>query len=104
MYAIFKDGGRQYRAEKGATLELDRKPAKEGEKVEFTEVVLYHDGQKAQVGTPLVKGVKVLAEVVRNFKGDKVRVFKFRRREGYHRTRGHRSRLSLVKITDIVAS
>jgi large subunit ribosomal protein L21 len=103
MYAIFRKGSKQYRAEKGGTLELDQQGAKEGEKIEFGEVVLYHDGQKAQVGTPLVKGAKVLGEVVKNFRGDKIRVFKYRRREGYHRTRGHRSRLSLVKITDIVA-
>ena len=104
MYAIFKNGGRQYRAEKGATLELDQQGPKEGEKVEFGEVVLVHDGQKARVGTPTVQGVKVLGEVVKNFKGDKIRVFKYRRREGYHRTRGHRSRLTLVKITDIVGA
>src|SRR6516165_7208375 len=103
MYVIFKNGGRQYKAEKGSTLELDQQGSKEGDKVEFTEVVLYHDGQKARIGAPIVKGVKVLGEVVKNFKGDKVRVFKYRRREGYHRTRGHRSRLTLVKITDIVA-
>jgi len=104
MYAIFKDGGRQYKAEKGATIELDQQDAKEGGKIEFTEVVFFHDGEKSRVGTPLVKGVKVLAEVVNHFKGDKVRVFKYRRREGYHRTKGHRSRLTTVKITDIVAS
>ena len=102
MYAIFKNGGRQYRAEKGVTLELDRQGPDEGAKIEFTDVVLYHDGQKAEIGKPLVKGAKVLAEVVKNFKGDKVRVFKYRRREGYHRLRGHRSRLTTVKITDIV--
>lgn len=104
MYAIFKSGGRQYRVEKGATIELDRQGPEEGQKVEFGDVVLYHDGEKARVGAPIVKGVKVLGEVLKNFKGDKVRVFKFRRREGYHRTRGHRSRLTLVKITDIIAS
>jgi large subunit ribosomal protein L21 len=103
MYAIFRNGGRQYRAEKGQTLELDRQGPKEGDRIEFTEVVLLHDGQKPRIGTPLVAGAKVLAEVVRNFKGEKIRVFKYRRREGYHRTRGHRSRRTLVKITDIVA-
>ncbi len=103
MYAIFKTGGRQYKAEKGDTIELDRQGPKEGEKLEFGDVVVFHDGEKARIGTPLVKGVKVVGEVVRNFKGDKIRVFKFRRREGYHRTRGHRSRLTLVKITDIVS-
>ena len=98
MYAIFKNGGRQYRAEKGATLELDQT----GAKVEFNEVVLVHDGQKATIGAPTVKGAKVVAEVVKNFRGEKIRVFKFRRREGYHRTRGHRSELTLVKVTEIV--
>ncbi len=103
MYAIFKTGGRQYRAEKGQTIELDRQGPKEGAAVEFTEVLVFHDGQQARVGTPTVQGVKVLGEVVRNLRGKKVRVFKYRRREGYHRTRGHRSELTLVKITDIVA-
>jgi large subunit ribosomal protein L21 len=103
MYAIFRTGSKQYRAEKGATLQLDRQAPKEGDKIEFTDVVLVHDGQKARVGTPVVKGAKVLGEVVKNFRGDKIRVFKYRRREGYHRTRGHRSNLTLVKITDIVA-
>jgi large subunit ribosomal protein L21 len=102
MYAIFKSGGRQYRAEKGATLELDLQGPKEGEKVEFSDVVLLHDGTKARIGAPVVKGAKVLAEVVKNFRGDKIIVFKFRKREGYHRTRGHRSELTLVKVTDIV--
>jgi len=102
MYAIFRTGGRQYRVEKGQTLELDRQGPKEGEKVEFGEVLLLHDGERARVGTPLVAGAKVVGEVVRNFRGRKVRVFKYRRREGYHRTRGHRSELTLVRITDIV--
>lgn len=104
MYAIFKNGGRQYKAEKGQTIQLDQQGPKEGEKVEFKNVVLYHDGQKSEIGKPTVKGVTVVGEVVKNFKGEKIRVFKYRRREGYHRTRGHRSRLTLVRITDIVAS
>ena len=102
MYAIFRTGSKQYRAEKGATIQLDRQAPKDGEKIEFTDVVLVHDGQKASVGAPTVKGAKVLGEVVKNFRGEKIRVFKFRKREGYHRTRGHRSELTLVKVTDIV--
>jgi large subunit ribosomal protein L21 len=102
MYAIFKDGGKQYKAEKGQMLELERKPRKDGETVEFTEVLVVHDGEKVKVGTPLVPGAKVVAEIVKELKGDKIRVFKFRRREGYHRTVGHRQRHTLVKVTDIV--
>ena len=103
MYAIFKDGSKQFRAEKGQTIRLDDQGRKEGEKVEFSDVVLVHDGQKARIGTPVVKGAKVVGEIVKNYRGEKIRVFKYRRREGYHRTRGHRSELTLVKITDIVA-
>ena len=104
MYAILRTGSKQYRAEKGATLEIDRQSADEGGKIEFDQVVLLSDGDKVSVGAPVVKGAKVIGEVVRNFRGDKVRVYKYKRRRGYHRTRGHRSALTLVKITDIVAS
>ena len=104
MYAIFRTGSKQYRAEKGATIQLDRQDPKEGEKIEFTDVVLVHDGQKARVGTPVIKGAKVLGEIVKNFRGEKIRVFKYIRREGYRRTRGHRSNLTLVKITDIITA
>lgn len=104
MYAIFQDGGKQYRVEKGATVELERKPKnKEGEVIELTEVLVVHDGEKVKVGAPTVPGAKVLAEVVKEVKGEKLRVFKFRRREGYHRMVGHRQKHTLVKITDIVA-
>lgn len=103
MYAIFRTGSKQYRAEKGATVEVDRQGPEEGQKVEFDQVVLVQDGAKVVVGTPTVKGAKVVGEVVKNLRGDKVRVYKYRRREGYHRTRGHRSELTLVRITDIVS-
>lgn len=102
MYAIIQDGARQYKVEKGATVEFDRRKAlKEGAVIEFADVLVYHDGEKVQVGTPLLKGVKVVGEVVKEVKGDKIRVYKYRRREGYHRTVGHRQKRTLVKITDI---
>ena len=104
MYAIFRTGSKQYKAEKGSTIELDRQGPKEGEKVEFDDVVLLQDGDKTQLGTPTVKGAKVVGEVVRNFRGDKIRVYKYKRRRGYHRTRGHRSELTLVKITEIISA
>jgi large subunit ribosomal protein L21 len=104
MYAIFQDGGKQYRVEKGATIELERKDVKEKASVEFTEVLMVADGDKVKVGTPLLKGAKVIAEVViPEEKGDKIIAYKFRRREGYHRAIGHRQRHTVVKITDIVS-
>ena len=104
MYAIFKDGGKQYRVEKGATIELERrKDIKTGAALEFGDVLVVADGEKIQVGTPLLKGAKVVAEVVTpEVKDDKIIAYKFRRREGYHRAIGHRQKHTVVKITDIV--
>ena len=109
MYAIFRTGSKQYKAAKGDTVELDRQHSKEGGlieeggPIEFPEVVFYNDGEKSHIGTPTVNGVKVVGEVVKNFRGEKIRVFKYQRREMYRRTRGHRSDLTLVKITDIIS-
>ena len=104
MYAIIEDGSRQYKVEKGSTIRFDRKPkAKPGEKVEFARVLLYHDGKSTQLGAPVVPGVKVLGEIVKEIKADKIRVYKYRRREGWQNTTGHREKYTLVKITDIVS-
>ena len=104
MYAIIQDGSRQYKVEKGATIRFDRKPKhKEGEKVEFDKVLALHDGEKVQVGAPHVSGAKVVGQIVREIKGDKIRVYKYRRREGWKNTTGHRQKYTLVKITDILA-
>ncbi len=105
MYAIIRDRGRQYRVEKGALIEFDRAPDKKaGEKLEFADVLVLHDGEKVRVGAPTVAGAKVVGEVVKETKDAKIRVYKYKRREGYHRTVGHRQKHTLVKITDIVAS
>ena len=104
MYAIIKAGSRQYRVEKGQEIEFDySEKAKPGEKVTFDEVLLVHDGKKSTVGTPTVSGAKVTGEVVEMVRAKKLRVFKYRRREGYHRALGHRQKYTLVKITDIKA-
>ena len=103
MYAIIRDGSKQYRVEKGETVEVDRKAKKkEGEKIEFTDVLLLSDGKDIKIGTPVVEGVKVVGEVVKEVKDKKVRVFKYQRRLGYHKTIGHRQKYTLVKVTDIV--
>ena len=101
MYAIIRDGSRQLRVEKGGTFEFDRKTGKTGT-IEFTEVLVLHDGEKVKVGAPLIQGAKVVGEVVKEVVGKKIRVTKYKRREGYHKTKGHRSKHTLVKITDIV--
>jgi len=101
MYAVFKTGGKQYRAAKGDKLKIEKLDAAEGDSVEFSEVLLVGEGEDIKVGTPLVEGSKVAGKVVAQARHDKIEVIKFRRRQNYRRTRGHRQPFTLVEITDI---
>jgi large subunit ribosomal protein L21 len=101
MYAIFRAAGKQFRAEKGQTLRLPLMSAEPGAKVTFDEVLLSSDGQTITAGTPLVKGAKVMAEVVGDGKEPKIYVFKFKRRKNYRRKTGHRQGYTEVRITDV---
>ena len=100
-YAIFRAAGQQFRAEKGLTIKIPLLEGEPGSKVTFDDVLLSSDGEKVRAGVPLVKGAKVVAEIVRHGKGDKVTVFKFKRRENYRRKQGHRQKFTEVKITDV---
>jgi len=101
MYAIIRAGGKQFRAEKGKTLRLPLMSAETGAKVTFDEVLLSSDGDRVTAGTPLVKGAKVLGEVVGTGKEPKIYVFKFKRRKNYRRKTGHRQGYTEVRITDV---
>jgi large subunit ribosomal protein L21 len=101
MYAVFKTGGKQYRAAKGDKLKIEKLDVAEGDSVEFDEVLLVGEGEGVKVGTPLVSGSKVKAKVLVQAKDKKVDVIKFRRRQNYRRTHGHRQHFSLVEITGI---
>ena len=103
MYAIIETGGKQYRVQSGDKLEVEKLDVEKGGEVTFDKVLLVADGDKVSVGRPVVKGASVTAEIVDQFKDEKVIAFKFRRREGYHRKRGHRQSLTLLKIKEIVA-
>ena len=99
-YAVFKAGGRQCRAAEGDTFLVDRLDAQPGEEVRFDQVLLLQ-GESTRVGTPLVDGAAVVAEVEDDVKGDKLIVFKFKKRKGYSRKRGHRQKYTRVKVTRI---
>jgi large subunit ribosomal protein L21 len=101
MYAIFRALGKQFRAEKGKHLRLPLMAAEPGSKVTFDEVLLSSDGTTIKAGTPLVKGAKVVAEVVGDGKEPKIYVFRFKRRKNYRRKTGHRQKFTEVKITDV---
>jgi large subunit ribosomal protein L21 len=103
MYAIFKALGKQFRAEKGATIRLPYMEERQsGDALTFDEVLLTSDGSSITAGAPTVAGAKVAAEVVKHGKEDKLYVFKFKRRKGYRRKTGHRQKFTEVRITDVV--
>ncbi len=100
-YAVIQTGGKQYRVAEGDEIEVEKLDVEAGTDTEFSEVLLVSDGADVAIGEPLVAGAKVTAEVVEQFKDDKVIAFKFRRRKGYHRTVGHRRKLTKLKIKSI---
>lgn len=101
MYAIFRAQGKQFRAEQGQTIQLPRMDAEPGSTVTFDEVLLTSDGETVRAGTPTVPGARVEAEVLGEKKGDKIYVFKFKRRKNYRRKTGHRARFTEVRITGL---
>jgi large subunit ribosomal protein L21 len=102
-YAIIKTGGRQFRVAEGDTLDVDLLGVDPGKTATFCEVLMFFDGKEVTHGTPLISGAKVTAEVVEQRKDKKVIAFKYKRRKGYHRTVGHRRKLTRVKIKSISA-
>ena len=101
MYAVFRAGGKQYRASKGERLKLEKFAADEGANVEFDEVLLVGEGSDVKVGSPLIDGSTVSAKVLRQGKSGKVSVTKFRRRQNYLRQHTHRQWFTEVEITGI---
>ncbi len=101
MYAVFRTGGKQYRASAGDTLKIEKLDATEGDSVEFTEVLMVGEGESVTVGTPLVAAGKVEARVLGQAKGPKISVIKFHRRQNYHRNKGHRQDYTLIEVTGI---
>ena len=104
MFAVIKTGGKQYKVQAGDMLRVERLAADAGEKVQFNEILML-GGDSPVVGSPLVADAGVQAEIIDQIKGDKVIHFvKRRRKHSSKRTKGHRQKLTLVKITDILAS
>ena len=100
-FAIIKTGGRQYRVSEGDIIDVDFLEAKPGKEGIFAEVLFHADGKNITHGKPLIEGATVEGEILEQRKDKKVIAFKYRRRKGYHRTVGHRRKLTRVKITGI---
>ena len=102
MYAVVRSGARQYRAGVGDTLVVERLPVEVGQLIELDEVLLLADGGRVEVGQPTLDGAKVLATVVAQEKGPKIRVFKYRPKQRYRRRAGHRQRYTRLQVEEIV--
>lgn len=101
MYAIVDIAGQQFKVQKDQTLYVHRLEAEEGSTVEFEKVLLKDNEGKVQIGAPLIEGSKVTAKVLAHLKGDKVIIFKKKRRKGFRKTNGHRDYLTQIQIEAI---
>ena len=102
MYAVIEAGGRQYRASVGDELVVERLPYEVGTQVEIDEIYLLVDDESVTVGKPVVPGVKVKATVLEEFRGPKIRIFKYKPKERYRRRMGHRQTYMRLRIDEIV--
>ena len=102
MYAIIKSGGKQYRVQAGEQVRVEALAAEVGSTVSLEEVLLVGTGDGVKVGAPLVSGAKIKATVVSHGRGDKVKIFKLRRRKHYQKTQGHRQSYTELRIDDII--
>jgi len=102
MYAIVEIAGQQFKVERGNKVYVHRLEANEGAKVEFDKVLLIDNGGKVQIGTPSVDGAKVAATVISHLQGDKVAVFKKKRRKGYQKWNNHRQQLTQILIQGVL--
>ena len=103
MQAIIVTGGKQYKVAEGDTIFVEKLPNEAGDAIVFDKVLAVVDGDKATFGTPVVDGAKVEASVVKNGKGKKIMVFKYKPKKGYHKRQGHRQPYTKVEITKVNA-
>ena len=104
MFAVIKTGGKQYRVAKDDVIKIEKIDGETGSKVVLDQVLLVGDESKQTVGAPVVEGAAVEAEVLEQTKDKKVLVFKKKRRHNYRRKRGHRQEITVLRVTDILAS
>lgn len=103
MYAVIKTGGKQYRVVQGERLKVEKLDVEVGGTVTLDQILMVSDGDKTTIGSPIIKGASVKATVVSHGRGDKVMIFKMRRRKHYRKTQGHRQSFTEIKIEAIAA-
>ena len=104
MYAVLKTGGKQYKVSQNDVIIVERLNGESGSKINLDKVLMIGEGENTTVGTPTIDGALVAAEVLEHKRGDKITVFKKKRRKNYRRTMGHRQELTVLRITDILSA
>jgi len=103
MYAVINTGGKQYKVAPGDIVRVESLDGKKGDTVELKDVFMISDGEKVSVGTPSLASVKVTAEVLEQGRGEKLLIFKHRKRKGFRKTNGHRQSYTEIKVKEIIA-
>jgi large subunit ribosomal protein L21 len=103
MYAVITTGGKQYKVAPGDVVRVETLDAKKGDTIEIKEVYMIADGDNVSVGKPTLPTARVTAEVIGDGRGEKLLIFKHRRRKGYRRTNGHRQNYTAIKVKEIIA-
>jgi large subunit ribosomal protein L21 len=101
MYAVIRTGGKQYRVHEDQILRVEKLDSTEGSQVEFDDILMYSDGETITLGNPKVENASVKANILEQGKDKKVLVFKYKRRKGYRKMRGHRQHYTEIKIESI---
>jgi len=101
MYAVIKTGGKQYRVEPGGEVKVEKLPGNAGDEITFDKVLMTSDGDTVNVGKPFLEDARVVGRLTRQGRNRKIIVFKYKKRKGYRKKRGHRQDFSLVKIEEI---
>ena len=102
MYAVIETGGKQYRVQPGDTVVVETLPGESGDAVEFNRVLLISDDESVAVGRPVIDGARVTGQIVEQVLGEKLTVYKFKRRKNYRKRNGHRQPYTAVKIESVV--
>ena len=102
MYAVIETGGKQYRVQPGETVVVETLPGESGDAFEFGRVLLISDDESVAVGRPIIEGARVTGQIVEQGLGEKLTVYKFKRRKNYRKRNGHRQPYTAVKIDSVV--
>jgi large subunit ribosomal protein L21 len=103
MYAVLRSGNKQYKVSEGSILKIDKIEGNPGDKISFQDILFVNNGKDIVMGSPMIKDAIVQAEIIEQFKNEKIIVFKKKRRHNYRRKRGHRQQLTSLRVTSIKA-